>query len=1255
MAEDGGRAGALRGEVPGDVHWQWQWLIVGVADEAQRKEGHAGFGTSGGECGGLHVHGGGFGGLVQAGLFLWSMDGGCCAVQKPVPHGGRQMGQQGRSGEILGGQEIARTQCRVETTRKTAGQYPGWFFLNQGRPQSASGGFLSDASVQHVRAGRWAEGAAFRWDGKGHKAGRGGHGWQKSTGNVRNGKNEVGLGKTTRLWCANLSDPAMNAFRTIALLATTGTFALAQAPAPTLDVQDMQKAEQLSVEGKYQEALKLYQGIEKNYPSSPFIPGSRLGMAICYFFLKDYDKAVEAVTKNLTAKNVPPEVLERSALLIPQIQVQKADQAPADQPTVREKSFKDAIKGFDEFVKKFPKSPEVETALLGKGRAMAFIEDYEGATKALREGLEKFPTSPTVQDTKFTYGLVNSFQAIKAIRNLGDKADATAKAALEEAEKTFREIINARQDLVLMNSSYMQIGEVLALKAAQLAKDAEEQKKLNEQALEFYRNVRTKEEVVAAQEARIAFYDGQRKAAVQAGKLDDFRQWGRVVEKEREKLEGVKAQPDQSLQAKLKAGQIFLALGKFDEARVMLKFVDGFLADTDKEEKRRVLAFLCVTYAAQHVPDKAVELYEKFKTAYPKDPDGENLALLVGAVFLDADPKINDPQKAIKYFDEQIANYPTSKFSGQAVLQKTQAQMQSKNFPEALKALEDFIKSSKDPELLSLAEFNLANLHREMGAIDKAVTAYKAVREKYPQTEYAEQAAFWGPQLSIGLDAKAAVKDLESFLAKYPQSDLVPSARYFLAVARRTAGDRPGAVRAFQELIDKHPEAEPTTNAFFDIAAIQQKDAEDAATKGKPDYTKVRETMQQFIQKYPQHDRAYAAFDFSAQLLVKEEKLEEAMQTYRDYIEKYAGNVNVARAHLAIANILKNRAEKMGAYLSLAKADQEKWVADMNAAVQNAEQGIEKFPTSDAVSQLLDVALKIDTLRMNIGLRKAEDVEGYFTGLAAKFDSEKGTKAKILFALASFLREREKGKMGKWFEIMKAAYDPALVFSPSDLDIFGNALADNKLLDQARAVFEKVGKDYPVPPGADPAKVTRSVGEAQSVMLAGLARVLQAEGKAAEGQKLLEQLKTLYPWSGKVAEADYGIGVGLFEQKQYEEAAAIFGDVAKKNTAPVPLRAKAMMHLAKSLEATKYYDSAINNYVKIGHFFESEAELAAEGIFQGAQLLEQQAAGKLPLKDPIKPKAEPAKAAASPRPGASPQPAATAKPAGAAKATPAKK
>jgi len=398
--------------------------------------------------------------------------------------------------------------------------------------------------------------------------------------------------------------------------------------------------------------------------------------------------------------------------------------------------------------------------------------------------------------------------------------------------------------------------------------------------------------------------------------------------------------------------------------------------------------------------------------------------------------------------------------------------------------------------------------------------------------------------------------------------------------------------------------------------------------------------LKEFVVKFPQSDKVFASYAFSAELFTAEDKNEEAVKTYQDYIAAYPNDPNVARAHLAIGNLYKSMATKVGpSYLAMGKAEQEKWAAYMNEAVKNAEAGIQKFPDSDEVSRLLELLLDIDKTRLNIGLRKEDEVKSYFSELAGKFEG-KSTKPKILFALANFLADRDKAKKGGWFEIMEPAYNEGLVFSPSDLDRYGSELIKRKQLDKAKAVFAKLERDYPIPPNTEPGKVTRTVGDAQSVAIAGKASILQAEGKAAESKALFEKLKELYPWSGKVAEAEFGIANGLFEQQKYDEASELLKTIAVKTTAPVSLRARAMMLLAKSSEALKDYDLAINNYIKIAAFFESEREIAAEGLWLGAQLQERQSKGEIP------------KTAAKPRPAATPKPkAATPKP-GAAPAKP---
>ena len=1007
-----------------------------------------------------------------------------------------------------------------------------------------------------------------------------------------------------------------------------------QAESP--DQRDIRQAEALSSQGKYGEAAAAFENVVKTYPTSVLAPMANLGAAINYFFNKEYDKAVAAAEKNLSSRTATPEILERCAVLIPQIISTKASDLPPTQTAERKKAFQDAVAKYDEFIAKYPASQEVETALYGKGRSLAQIEDYDAAADALKQALDKFPQSPTILDSKYLRGLVLMQSGAKTTPE--GTADDKAKAALAESEKTFREIIAARNDLALMNSSFMQLGNVLSLKASQAPADSEEQQKLNEQALEQFREVRPKEIVQQVQDQRVKYYDAQAQASVRD--LPKFQQWKRIAEKAREKLNEINGTPDQSVEAKLKAGQIFLVMKKYDEARVLLKFAENFVAEEDKDQKKLLSYFEAVTYAAQHVPEQSVAAYEKFKGAYAGDPVAENLPLLVGAVFLDTDPKINNLDTAIKYFDEQIATYPKSKYSAQALMSKASALISQKRYDEALKSLEETLKTQKDKDLLMQAEFALATVQREMNKNEEAVKTFKSVRDKYTGSEQAEQSAFWVGQITGAMgDAKTSLTELSDFITKFPKSQLMANALYFKARAQAQTNDRSGSLTTYKELIDGYKDSEPAQPAYFEMASMLQHEADEKAAaatgeKPKPDYTAVYDLMKEFISKYPTSERLFSAYDFSAQLAIKAEKQEEAIKFYDEYVAKHSDKPEVARAHLQLATIWKTKAEKLGPFLALSKADQDTWKEGMQIAVKNCEDGIVKQPESDMVSQLLETLLKIEVTRMQVGLKKADELKGYIQGLADKFQG-KSTRSKILFGLANFLADNDREKKTDWFKIMADSFDQNLIYSPADMDRYSGALIDQKKYPEATAILDKLGKDYPVPPNVEPARATRSVGDAQAIVMAGRARILQAEGKAAEGQKILEQLKTTFPWSGKVMEANYGIGAGLFEQGKYEEAIEVLGNVAKSNTGSPKLRAQSMMLVAKALEKLGKFEEAINNYIKIATFFEAERDLAAEGLWRGSQLIEKQVTGEIPRPKP--------KPAASPTPKGKASPAAKAK------------
>ncbi|HZH97874.1 MAG TPA: tetratricopeptide repeat protein, partial [Fimbriimonadaceae bacterium] len=412
----------------------------------------------------------------------------------------------------------------------------------------------------------------------------------------------------------------------------------------------------------------------------------------------------------------------------------------------------------------------------------------------------------------------------------------------------------------------------------------------------------------------------------------------------------------------------------------------------------------------------------------------------------------------------------------------------------------------------------------------------------------------------------------------------------------------------------KHPQSEPASHSYFNRAKLHQNDGNLAETL---------KAMREFIAKYPDSDQLYRAYDYIQQIQIAEKQPLEAIATLEEYVTKKPEEASAPSALLKISNHWKKYGEEQGPYLALDETKRTEWRKGIDNSIAAAEKIIEQFPESPEVALALQVLLANQKLQVKAKLTTEADIETYFTGLAKKYEGKATTKSKIVFALAGFLSEKD---MAKAVETMSTAYDPNVVYSPADLDLYGTALIEQKKYDEAQKVFDKLASDYPVPPGMDLSKAPRAVWEPQSIALYGTARILQEKGKTTEAKAKFEELKTTYPYSLKLLEADYGIAAGLAGQKKNEEALRLLAGVSKRTDAPVQLRAKSMLLLGKVLQADGKHEEAINNYIKISTFFEGVPDIAAEGLWLGAQLQEKQASGEIPM--PVT--APPAKKAAAP-------------------------
>ncbi|MHA3771383.1 tetratricopeptide repeat protein [Verrucomicrobiota bacterium sgz303538] len=1001
-----------------------------------------------------------------------------------------------------------------------------------------------------------------------------------------------------------------------------GTPVLAQAPgAPavqqTIDGNLLARGLELFNQGNYAEAAKSFEMIPQQVPTSPFIPEATFRLGYIAYLQGEYDKSVQYFEKVPTLKNVPPEIAELAASLTPQVSSAKASKMPAGDPA-QKGAYEDAIRQFDQFIQKYPQSAEVESANYGKSVALYQVGRYEDAANTLRGNLQKFANSPSVLDSQYLLALTIGTLANVTMQKATAK-DASAEANYNEAEKLLNDIINKRTDIALLNDARFQIAELNFARAGFAQK--KEKEALYQKALDNYRAVAPKEIVLQAQKMRI---EQIRQAGINFGKSGDvanFKRYQRFVEKEREKLVQFESRPDQTFTAKLKSAQIFFQQGKPDESRTLLNFIKDFAGD-DAEAKKQIAYFTTLSYATQNIDTKGhneklagktEETYKAFRGAYNKDKIGENLAILVGSGFIES-----APDKAISYFKESLEDYPDGRFKVEALTQQAAALTKLQRFDEAMDLYKKTLASSNNKEISAAAEFGIGDIQRQTGKQDEAIATFKKVRDSYGETSQAASAAYFVGQLTLEKgDAKTAITELETFKKKFGDSAMMPEAMFTLGNAQTAAGQKEAALSTYKEVSSTYPDSKVAPYAYFQRGTILNAD-------GKQDETVA--IMKEFIQKFPDSgDALFQAYDFIAQVYASQSKPADAVTAYEEFVKNNPQNPAAPQALLKIGAIQKTSADQMGRYVALKDEQKAEWTKGIDGAIATAERIVNEYPESEEVALGLKQLLDCQKLRQQAKLITEADVEKYFQDLAKKFAAQPATRSKIIFTLASYTFEKDKAKA---IEQMASVYDANQKYAPGDLDLYGQALIEQGKLDEANKVFAKLSADYEIPKNTDPTKAPRDVQEAQSIALFGTGKVLQKQNKLDAAKQKFDELEKLYGWSPKMQEANYGIALGLHEQKAYDDALKRLLGVVNSKTASAELRAHAMLLFARINEDKGQHESAIDNYIKVARLYTGVPDAAAEGLWRGAQLLEKQANGQLAMPTPP-PKAAPAKPGAA--------------------------
>lgn len=902
-------------------------------------------------------------------------------------------------------------------------------------------------------------------------------------------------------------------------------------------------------------------------PASPAAPASDepqgleevLRAAMAAFNAQDYPRAISGLNQ----------VLQEVAPDAPQVEPVTFTLGAA---YFNNKQYSEAISTFQKFLEKFPKSGRTNEVIFALGQAQLVSGDNAAAAATLRR-LEAVPgmrdqvllfqanaarnagkpDDEIVVLEKLTAGGIRNEIAAKgavqlATAYVGKGATDKAVALIQELQKN----VTLVENIVALDALTLQLGD-----------------KLLEQgdypnALQAFRRVRLKNEIIEAQRQRIAAMEARVNELQEQNRQDPARvsQNTPLITQTRADVESARKQLEAFEKTPPILGALYLRMAKaFYEQRMLWEALVVYQALLDNVpkgvEREPALYASVVTNADLGQGPAALAAADLYLKEFPTGPNAEN----------------------VKYFRGTIA-------------------LQLQDFDRGESWLVDLLNANPRPQIAQQILLLLGNAKFSQGKFDEAIAQYRKFAETYPDNEQAQE-AIYRIALADLFNGKfeEAIKGFNDYLAKYPNGDFRGDAKYRLAVCEYAAqqypqviemclawqkefpddgqsgevasllGDAYGALGKNDEAIAAYQQAyknattdEVLNYAIFEAAKMLQ---------GQGRWDEISKMFEEFVRERPEHPTSLAALGWIGKAKAREGKSDEAKQFLAETVRKYIDDPN------------REPVEQMLAQLAQLTARRRRPAPPPEPspapAAANGETAAATPPPAPTPTPAPEIDPSAELANLLIFAKDTPTAQ-----------------ARALFAQAELARVRRLPEDQK-----KAIQRIADDFAPKDLSppllgIVGDYLLSVNDNDRAAAIFQYLFDYYPKSPFLDFAyaglgEIAFRRGDYQTALryfqdgteqiapnnklkdlTLGSAKTLLALDRPDEAKPIFELVGSAREWRGEAtAQSVYSLGEIQAKKGNWAEANAFFQRVFVTYRKFTPWVAKA-------------YLSSANAFVKLG-------------------------------------------------------------------------
>lgn len=806
------------------------------------------------------------------------------------------------------------------------------------------------------------------------------------------------------------------------------------------------------------------------------------------------------------------------------------------------KQWAEAIKFFEDFIKKFPQSNSLNDAKIAVGEAYLNSGSADKGIAALKE-------AAAVPELRDRAGLMIAYHHKKA--GQPDEALSILEVVLKDLQGT----PSAEQQQAILMASEIYVGKGDTDKAGQMMEklrsgssadesvvqlnvlsqqvgDAMLEQKRYGEALRAYQSMRRQGELVAIQKARISKIE-QWQTQIAAGGRVQF--MGKLLSKEEAvalldtnkkilaDIEGVK---DYDASIIYRLGQCFYEMGRMYES--LLAFQTIYEDFKENKDRDRCLFGMIVCNAGLQRAGRAYLLCEKYMNEFPEGANIGQVTDMFGSLAfesgnIEAAIKAFERAKLAKDADKERLNYLLG-----VVL------FESQRFDDCRLAFQELISLNK-------------------------TSAYK------DEAEYRIALSYFFQN-----DSQKTRKALREYIAGNAKGQYLVDAKYRLAFIDFQGGDKGDAMEQLEKLVVEAPNDQNVGQVWSLLGDIYSQMVDES---GKIDYTaKCLEAYRNAVDKAKTEDVLNYAIDAATNLMVDKNMWKELAQMWSSY---YQANKDKPSALKAIYWITRGVEREAKALESEGKPDKAKEKLDEgrklvagamaphlgNPANEQVEVLIQQLVTM-MVPKKRPRAAAPATKPAAVTPANATKKEGEATPAMAA-DASKATDTAAAAAPAPAPGPTFEEVETEFKKLMTPQGDESLLNGTAAARIlYGRALIARGFRDVAK--YENLMSIIP-----DAAKIE----ELSPLLLAGLGEMLTKKGDTEKAAACFQQLRAKYPNSEFGDKAPVGLGDIEFNNKEYQKALDLYNEAIEKYASSSSIL-EATLGKAKALLALKKYDEA---------------------------------------------------------------------------------